>query len=178
MAIEIDQKPKKEIKKKDLVFLVIGIILLLGAASSLLFFHFFGEKQKEELEGLREEYLRLQRSNDSIEEEVKDSKKKIDVFTQLLQEHKAAEKFFSFMESSTHYRVEWNGADLNLSDLTFSASGRADSFITLAQQLLIFKSKPAEIESVELKDISMSEKGGTDFSVIITFRPYLFEFTY
>ncbi|MCX6764261.1 MAG: hypothetical protein NTU58_00960 [Candidatus Nealsonbacteria bacterium] len=181
MAIEIIPKSESKFQEGGNILFIISLIVLVAVVSCYFYLFLTLQKKSEVLTAKQYELDQLKAGENFIETEISVAKEKIDNFNDLFRAHKSILGFFDFLEKNTHIKVMWENAnfsktikeDSQLYQLNFS--GNADSFITLAQQIIIFKNRP-DILSMKLSSISMEEKGKVKFGIEIIFNPDLFIF--
>jgi len=183
MAIEIIPKPESKIQEKGNIFFVISLVVLVSFASVYFYLFLTSQKKSEELITKQDQLDQLKISENFTKKEkaVSVVKEKIDNFNDLFKAHNSILGFFDFLEKNTHIRVMWENSSFSKTmeeagqSYNLSLSANADSFITLAQQIIVLKNRP-EILSMELSSLSMEEKGKVGFSIEIVFNPSLFVF--
>ena len=185
MAIEIIPKPESKLEKKGNIFFIISLIVLISIVTCYFYFFWIFQKKSEEL-NQREEQLSQLKSGDEfsrLQSDLSEIKKKIDSFENLFKNHNSILGFFKFLEKNTHIKIAWKKVSLSKESLKdqegdaykASISGKADNFITLAQQMIVLKNR-SEILSATLKGLSLEEKNNVSFGVEVIFNPNLFIF--
>lgn len=170
MAIEIIPKPKKRPSWAIILFAVC-IVLLLGLAGTYYYFYKSSEKLSQEIQE-KEMALRKTSSERALEEELLLYEAKINTFDGLISAHKKPLNIFNFLQDICHPDVWFSDFDFNSAKKTVIVSGKAKSFTALGQQLLILKAV-ANLENVNLSEISIGEGGGVDFALQLTFEPQI-----
>jgi len=178
MAIEII--PKKKIRKwieispfEILYYLV--IILLLVVFLSYFGFDILINSSQQELAELEASISQKESKEvQMLEERVLQSKEKIDTFAALLGAHKKSSNFFSFLKQNCHQEIFFSKVDLNVEESEVSMSGKAESFGTLGEQILIFKTQDF-VEGLVLHRISMGKEGGIEFGLSLSLNPEIFK---
>lgn len=169
MAIEIF--PKTRIKKPQwaVVLLAFSLVLLLVLASTYFYFVRASGKTEEEIEKKKQ----VLAGQEELEEELLLTERKINSFRELLSQHRDIVNVFEFLEAVCHPKVQFENFDLDVSQRSVAVSGRAQSFISLGQQLLILKGEDV-LKDVILSDISLSEEGGVSFNLALVFNYEIF----
>ncbi|MEA3344598.1 MAG: hypothetical protein U9Q16_02880 [Patescibacteria group bacterium] len=173
MAIEIT--PRREIKAPlwAIILLAFSLILFIALLASYFYFLQASVKLEKEIENSNVP----EASSKSIEEEtIKLSlyKEKINDFKVLISQHKDAEKVFGFFQETIHPDVWFNDFNFDSRGNTVGVSGRAESFVALEHQLIIFKEDEI-VKSVNISDVSIDEKGGVSFSLSFAFDNQIFK---
>jgi hypothetical protein len=181
MAIEIIPKPDSKSQEGGNIFFIISLVVLISVVSFYFYLFLTFQKKSEALEAKQYELDQLKAGENFIETEVLTIKEKIDSFSDLFKSHDSVLGFLKFLEKNTHIKVMWKNASFSktaeegLQSYKLSFSGKADNFITLAQQIIVFKNHP-DISSMKLSNISMGERGKVEFGIEIIFNPSLFIF--
>lgn len=173
--INLISRPIKKISKSQkillysLVFLVFSLTVAYVILVSLV-----GQAQAnlKKIEG----QISAQRTTEMIglESNIKTYKEEIDKFAPYLNNHILITKFFDFLEKNTHPRVYFTQMALKASHASVSLSGRADSFLSLGQQLMIFNESPM-VKSFSISNISLSEERNVMFNLTLSLDPSLFK---
>lgn len=171
MAIEIIPKPKIKVpEKKDVLFYFSLIFLALCLAS----YFFLDFKQNQALKALEalEQRLTKEKTEEeiTIEQEVLDTKNKIERFSVLISSHQKSSNIFQLLEKLCHPQVFFSDFDFNVSKGDLLLEGRVASFEALGQQLLILEREKL-INKVELTGLGLAREGGLNFSIRIFFSP-------
>ena len=174
MAIEI--VPKKEIKTKrrsGVLFILSIVVLALTVSLYFGLFWINREKQKE-IDGLKSDLESLMTPElEDIEDRIMEQKTRIDDFASVFSNRKSPKEVLKFFEEKTHKRVMWSGLSLDLSDPTVVLDGTCDNFITLAEQIIVFKGAKSSVAKVTLLELALGESQ-VDFSLELILNPQLF----
>lgn len=151
-----------------LIFLVIAIIIIYFLLGNL-------QKKSETYFQSLEERLSKEKAPQiaELKEENLDYKKRIEDFSLLFENHILNKKFFDFIEDKSHPKVSFSEVDLNSKSSQASLSGLTDSFLSLGQQVLIFREDEL-IEDLILSNVSIGKTGGVEFDLNIFFKEELF----
>jgi len=174
MAIEITPKQELKVPIIQIIFLGICAVLLIAFFAS---YFYFDRSIKQISQKIQEKNLAAVPLDNAIKEkenELLPAKQKIDDFGKLLSEHKKPLNIFAFLERICLPNVWFSNFNFSFGEGGLTVSGETDSFITLEQQILIFKKEPL-VKNVTLSGISIGEEGGADFSFLITFDPQIFK---
>jgi hypothetical protein len=99
----------------------------------------------------------------SLEKQIFETKKKVDNFSLLLNNHKYASQAFPLIEKLTHPDVFFSSFQMNVSTGEVMLTGVTENFQTLAQQIAALKGEK-DISSLELSGLS-SENGKISFTL-------------
>jgi len=135
----------------------------------------FNKSSQKELEELRAAISekRTPRTKE-LEEEVLSSKKKIDIFSTLLDSHKKSSGFFKFLKETCHKKISFSKVDLDIEEAKVELSGKAESFRVLGEQVLILK-KENLIQNLSLSKVSLGREGGIEFDLVLFLNPKVFK---
>jgi len=171
MAIEIPEKKNTKAPIWSVVLLVMTAVLILSAV-----LHYF--YLSSQIKNLFEK-LAISPSERALEDDVAAKEKeintinyKIGIFNKLFLGHKNTGAIFGFFEKLCLKNVWFSSFSLN--QQTAVLSGKADNFVTLEQQVILFRKQPA-VDSAVLTGAEMSKEGGVDFSLSIVFNPQVFK---
>ena len=147
------------------------IILVLGYA---LLFYSEG-KATSTLQDLEEKITQVATPEDrAAESMILATKKTINDFSKLLQDHKKSSNFFTFLEVNTLPKVWLTKVELIPGEAKASVFGQTPDFKTLGQQILIFQGQK-QVQSVDLTNLSIGKKGETEFSFDLYFNPQILQ---
>jgi len=170
MTIEITEKKNVKAPVWSIILLVLAAILIIAAVLHYLYL----SGQIKNLSGK----LATSPSERALEEDVVAKEKeintinsKIGIFNRIILSHQDAGRVFNFFEKMCLKNVWFSSFSLNQEAATIS--GNADNFVTLEQQIILFKKQPV-IKAVTLSGARMNKEGGVDFSFIINFNPQVF----
>lgn len=105
----------------------------------------------------------------AMEKEVLGYKDKINDFTQILDSRLKGSEIFESFQKLCHPKVSFSQFNLDVRKRMISASGEAQSFSVLGQQLLIYQQDPL-VESVDVSQISIDKKGKIGFSLNLNLK--------
>lgn len=174
--VEIIPKPVKEIPRwqkilfySSIVFTALLILALFILGSIQRDSQYYIQSLEEKLsEGKTPQRM-------ALEKQVLDYKAKIDNFSPYMAQHVISSNLFEFLESKTHPRVFFSEISSRPRDSKVILSGLTDSFLSLGQQVLILNEEPS-VESLELKNVSLSVGGGIGFSLEILLNVEIFRY--
>jgi hypothetical protein len=165
--VEIIPKPTKKILPWERVLMYISLGLLLVSIISFFLLNYFVSQSKKELQKSEDALNSIKTEKEiALEKEVFGYQAKIKDFSSILAGHLYPSKFFSFFEKLCHPKVWFSQIDFNVDNCSLSLSGETTDFLTLEQQLRIFKKEPL-IKSVILSDLSVGGEGLVSFSLSI-----------
>lgn len=100
----------------------------------------------------------------ALEKEVLNYEKKVKDFSQIIGEHLKTSKIFALIEKTCHPKVWFSyfSLDSRAGEATFS--GKAQSFESLGQQLLILEDESL-VKNVDLEKVSISKEGEINFEL-------------
>ena len=130
------------------------------------------EKTKKELETTLAEEKTAEEIG--LEKELSDYEKKTKDFSILINRHLFFSKTFEFIEKNTHPEVWFSQLDLSPKEGQVNLSGETESFVTLHQQVQIFKADPL-LKGLNLIKIAIGKEGRIDFDLSLTLDPGLFK---
>jgi len=172
MAIEIKARSKIKIPRWITVALLIFVILAILLFSSYIYFSFSINNLKEKIQET-EKAIKKTPSEQALEKDILLKEKRINIFADLISQHRKPENIFSFLEKTTHPKVVFSEFSFDSSKNTVKLTGNAKSFISLGQQILLFQ-KEKNIKRINLSEVSIGELEGVDFSLELTFEPQFF----
>ena len=113
-------------------------------------------------------------SQKQMESQVFDAKKKIGTFSDILGAHYKTSQVLSLLEKITHPKVWFTNFDLNAQGDNLTIYGATLNFQTLGQQVAILRGE-SMIREIKLSDLSIGDKGETDFKLELTLDPKVFQ---
>ena len=174
--VEIIPKSFEQIPSWQRILLYSLVFLLIAVIVSLFLLANFQKESESYLKSLKE---RLDKEGApkvaKLEEEIFGYKKKIEDFSSLFENHILNTKFFDFIESKAHPQVYFSEISLDSKNSSLIVYGAADSFLSLGQQLSVFR-KEELIKKLALSSISIGKRGGIDFNLTISFKEELFRY--
>ena len=174
--VNLIARPIKKISKTQKIVLYSLVSLVFISIILYFFFSSLTKSAQNTLNDIKEQATE-QRTPKMInlEESLQSYKVSIDEFSQYLNNHILITKFFDLLEKDSHPHLHFTQMNLSVSSESVSLSGVADSFLTLGQQLTIFKNDPM-IKSVSLSSVSLSDEGTIMFSLKISLDANLFKY--
>ena len=151
-----------------LIFLIIAVIIGYFLLVNL-------QKQSEDYLKTINERLEKEKAPqiDKLKEEILGYKQRIEDFSLLFEDHTLSEKFFEFIEKKTHPKIFFSKTVLSSESSKVQLSGLTDSFLSLGQQLSIFREDEL-VKKLILSNVSIGKKGGVEFNLDISFKEELF----
>jgi len=114
-------------------------------------------------------------SIEGLRERLLQDKKKIEDFSVLLENHTFSDKFFEFIEAKTHLDVYFSEANILPQETRVVLYGKAKSFYSLGQQILIFEESDS-VKRLVLSEVSINKEREVEFSFDIYFEQEFFEY--
>ncbi|MFH1462399.1 MAG: hypothetical protein ABIG08_01775 [bacterium] len=109
-----------------------------------------------------------------LEKEILGYQKKISDFFSLLQGRLKIFKVFNLIEKDCHPKISFQQFSLDSQEAEIVLSGKADSFESLSQQILIFKRENL-IRTVDLEQVLIDQEGKVGFRLFIFLNPNIFK---
>lgn len=103
----------------------------------------------------------------ALEKEVLNYDKKVKDFSQIIVQRSASSKIFAFIEKTCHPKVWFPRFSLDPRSGQATFSGKAQSFESLGQQLLILKDESL-VKSLGLEKVSISKEGEINFELSLS----------
>lgn len=177
MAIEvIPKKPQAKPGDSANFLLYLSVILLLFSIISLPTLYFLKKNSEKLLEETKAEIAEKETGQRKAQErEVLQAQRKINDFLFLLDFRRENSQFFNSLANLTHPKVFFSKIDLRIKEGKVLLSGRAESPIVLGQQMLLFK-KANYIKQINLEKVSISQEGGIEFDLDISFASEYFKY--
>ena len=174
--VNLIPRPIKKISKNQKVLLYFLIFLVFSLTTTYVFLISLEKQALASLEDVEQRIFEQKTTEmGSLESTIQAYKKEVDDFAPYLDGHILVTNFFDFLEENTHPNIYFNQMGLKSLSSSVSLSGKADSFLTLGQQLMIFNDSPL-VKSVSLSNISLSEEGSIMFSVGLSLDSSLFKY--
>jgi hypothetical protein len=166
--VEIIPKPNRRIPSWERLLMFFTLGLFLVSIGSFFLLNYFTDQSKKQLQESEEALNKIKTEKEiALETEVFDYQAKIKDFSLILAEHFYSSNFFGFFEKLCHPQVWFSQIDFKANDGTLSLDGETTDFLTLEQQLIIFRKEPL-MKDVSLSDLSVSKEGLINFSLNIT----------
>ena len=173
MAIEIIPKPAQKAPPLQNILFYFAIGLLLLSIGAYFVLGYFVKKSELTLQDLEETLAREKTEEEAVlEEEVFGYERKVEDFSALIGQHTYASGFFNFFESPCHPKVWFSKINLDTTNHRLIVSGKADTFLILDQQLLIFQQEELIEETILIK-LSVGNEGLVNFTFDLTFNPMI-----
>lgn len=174
MPIEII--PKVQSKKLSLpqIILIAALVLAVICVAAYFYFGYASDKADAETGKVQRSITNLENENRELENMLLAYAGKINDFKTRLSIHEKTENIFSFIEEKCHPQVSFSSFDFNDQKVEVLVLGKAESFVALEQQALIFKSASL-VKNVNLSQVSLGSDGAISFSFIIALDPQIFK---
>lgn len=170
MAIEIERRT--EINK---LFWPIAFLLFALAVSVTLSvsYFYFDNAYNELYNTLAEKQKGLVKTAEekALEDSLVGYQNKINIFGKVFEEHRKVVNILSFVEKTIHPGVYFSKISYDVKTGETSLNGAAADFMTVSQQVIIFKEQKDIVKKVTLSSLAPSEKGGIGFSLALSIDP-------
>jgi hypothetical protein len=117
--------------------------------------------------GLEKE-LAYSKEEKDLEATLLNTADKMKDFSKVLSEHKYTSKFFEFLKKYSHPKVQFFSLELNNKNRRVDLSGKAESFHSLGEQILIFR-RNKDIQKLRVHNIYLDRDGKVNFSLTFSF---------
>ena len=156
--VEIIPKTFEEIPSWQRILFYFLIFLLIAIVVGFFALNYLNNEAKSYLLNL-EKTLSEEKAPEieTLEEEILTYKEKFDDFSFLFENHTLATRFFEFLENKTHPRIFFSNIYLSPGQSEVSLSGLSDKFLSLGQQISIFKNERL-VKNAILSNVAISEK--------------------
>ncbi len=160
------------------VFLFVAGALLLAAVFGYVILIRTEADALTALENLEDNIAKVGVKEDKeMEAKVFDTEKRIKDFEVLLAGRRKSANFFDNFGSLIHPQVWFSEIELDVTQMRASVSGESPNFRTLEQQLIFLENQDDLVESIELSNIAIGDKGGAEFGLNFNFKPEIFNST-
>ncbi|MFA5178494.1 MAG: hypothetical protein WC427_02960 [Candidatus Paceibacterota bacterium] len=173
MAIELNSTEKDPSSPVVNILFALSIVALIASMAIFAYFHFIVEKQQNaQIQEIQSEIAK-QKSETSgySEEDLIAIGKKVNDYKILMEKRPFASKFFDVFEKWVHPQVYFTNFSLDPISRTVALEGVVNDFQPLIQQIAILKNNQTTIESYDISNIKMADKGGVNFSINLVVRP-------
>lgn len=174
MAIEIIPKKKPPTPPWLVLFFTLSILLLVCSLLSYFFILNQEKKYQQKIENIKNKISFEEKINEEKIKEIKKINDQISIFSKLIKTHPLPSSVFDNLATFTHPKVFYTSFDLNTERNFLSLSGQAENFLSLGQQILLFKENDL-IEKAQISKISKTKEGKVEFSLDLFFKPELFQ---
>jgi len=165
--IEIIPKPIKKMPSWERMLMYFTLGLLFVSIGSFFLLNYFVNQSKKGLQESEEALNKIKTEKEiALEKEVFGYQAKIKDFSLILAEHLYSSKFFVFLEKLCHPQVWFSQMNFSVKDYSLSLTGETTDFLTLEQQLAIFRKEPL-IKSISLSNLSVGKEGLVNFDLNI-----------
>jgi hypothetical protein len=173
--VKIIPKPKPEIPSSLKFLFWFSLVLLIALGG--VFFYF-----QKQISALNEKKNTLENqmttvgtpTQKALEKEIFNTAEKIKDFSKISKEHKIVSKFFEFLESYCHPKVQFTSLNLDTKNYIANLTGNTENFQTLGEQILIFKGNE-NVKGLKISNVSLGEDGKVKFNLTFNFSPTLIE---
>lgn len=168
--------PKQEIKypKWMNIVLALSFLVLVASFASVLVLRQLQANTIKAIEKIDAQLTEGKTAEESeLERRVLLFKDKLDDFARIAEARRHPVSFFELIERLTHQQVFFTSLLLIPKESKVQLLGKAESFQSLAEQILILKGDE-NIQSVSLASIVLGEGGGVSLGLDIIFQPEFF----
>ena len=163
--IEIIPKPKLKTPLWINFCFWFSLIVLAGVVGSFFLFSYEIASLKKERSALEAQISSYGTKDQKEEKEnLMVLSQKIKDFSGLFSDHILPTKLLDFLKESCHKEVQFTYLNFDSQNLLISLDGLTESFHTLGEQILVFKSKE-EISELRLSNVSIGEAGQVNFNL-------------
>ena len=174
MPIQIIPRPEERKPVLPEVLFYFSLALVVIAAASYFILANMLQKTGSSILAIDKEMAELDSSPvRQLEVKIMEYQKKINDFSRLIGGYKYSSQIFPFIEGLSHPDLSFSDFNASIDSNTVSVSGTAQSFQTVAQQLMIFRNDKL-IKDVALTEVSLGEKGGIPFAFDLVLAPGVF----
>lgn len=173
--VEIIPKEAQETSKEvSLSFYFIISLLVFSVGCYFVLNHLLNKAEQEliSLEAGLAEMVTPEKK--AIEREVLLLESKINNFAVLTSRHLELSDVFKLFEENSHPQVWFTKINLSADKKQVQASGEAQNFESLGQQIFIFEDNDL-FEATRLEDVSINRQGRIDFSLSVSFNNQVFK---
>ena len=167
----IPKTTKKTPLWQDLLF-YFSIGLFSAAIASFFFLNNSQGKMEYSLKNTEDSLAQRETTEEiAMEKEIKTTEKQVRDFSQILKSHLEPSKVFDFFPKIVHPKAWFNKVSFDAAKSEAVISGQTESFVTLQQQIFIFRQEPL-IKNFFLNSFSVGKEGRIDFSFNISFNQF------
>jgi hypothetical protein len=174
--VEIIPKPAAKLPswQNIISYLSVGLILLVVLSYFVLNLYSL-DKAETKLKDLEKELEQTKTAEQTaLEQELSDYEKKIQNFSILIDRYLFSSKAFEFIEENTHPEAWFSILNLDPRKGEVALSGDTENFVTLHQQVQIFKDNPS-VQGLNLANIAIGKEGRIAFNLNLILDPGLFK---
>lgn len=164
MAIEIERRTEVNKLLWPIAFLIFSLIVVV---TLLVSYFYFDNAEKEALLKLSEKQQGLVKTAEekALEDSLSGYQAKISMFEEVFKDHRKAQNALLFVEKICHPDVYFSKVSYDLKTGGLSLDGSAADFLTVSQQVIIFKQEKDIVKSVSLENLTPTEDGSINFSL-------------
>jgi len=170
--VKIIPRPKEKPSRLVNFLFSFSLILILGLLGGYLFLGIQTSSLQDKKQELQREIEKIISEREELKEDILRSQDKIEDFKEVFQNHKFASRFFDFLESSCHAKVQFTSLNLGAESSVANLTGKTENFKTLGEQLLVFKGDK-NIKGLEVSNISLDQDGKVRFNLTFNFASSL-----
>jgi len=164
MAIEIERRTEVNRLLWPIAFLIFSLLV---SVTLLVSYFYFDNVSKETLLKLNEKQQGLVKTAEekALEDSLMGYQAKINMFEGVFKDHRKAQNILLFVENICHPEVYFSKVSYDLKTGELALDGLAFDFITVSQQVIIFKQQKDIVKSVSLASLAPTEDGSIKFSL-------------
>ncbi|MCX6760233.1 MAG: hypothetical protein NTW46_02725 [Candidatus Nealsonbacteria bacterium] len=170
MAIEIERRTEINKLLWPIAFLVFSLVV---STTLLVSYFYFDSAYNELFNNLVEKQKGLVKTAEekALEDSLTGYQNKINIFGKIFEDHRKVVNILSFIEKTCHPSVYFSDISYDVKTGETSLDGTAADFMTVSQQVIIFKEQKDIVKKVSLKSLAPSENGDIGFSLTLTIDP-------
>ena len=149
-----------------------SLLILVAVVASFFYLSSILSKASDELANVTLDAAKTKTEEQkNLKTKLAEAQQKFSDYAKILDSHKSAGNFFAKLETLVLPDIYFLNCNLDLDKLTANFSGRAKTFKSLGQQIMVFESAGEIIGNVDLSKISTNDRGSIDFDVKIGINP-------
>jgi len=173
MAIEVGKGIEIKTPIWSIILGIFSVVLILVMMGSYFYLDRAAEKIAQKIQFKKQSSTATPLESD-LESNLNLIGNRINLFGELLLNHRDSGKIFNLMESICLPNVQFSNFNFDSDQGTVSLSGKTDNFISLEQQLTVLRQEPL-IKKVTLSNMSTVKEGGVSFSLSLIIDPKVFK---
>lgn len=170
MAIEITTRRNVKAPVWSIILFALSIILIIAGVLHYLYINSQLKKFSEQLADSPSE-MAIKKDVLAKEKEINMINSKTGIFEKIILNHRNSVKIFDFFEKFCLKNVWFGNFSVNQQEAT--VFGNADNFVSLEQQIALFKKQPS-VNGATLLGAKISKEGGIDFSLLVNFNSQVY----
>lgn len=144
----------------------IALLLFFAAVGGFFGFMYLADKSQKQYNDLEKQWMQERTPQQKeVENQVLNYKQKLQDFAIILNQHTAPSHFLTGLEKIIYPKIYFTKMIITPLNQSVLMEGIADSFDSLAKQMLIFKKDTTVFSNVDLIQINLDPKGAIAFSL-------------